>query len=279
MGRSRLKRASSQPALLRRSRAPSIAQESMVNTARGRLERKLIEKVKKQRRLEATLPTWDFRKSTARRSRGETLQRSSKTGFYRSASHHGIWQQTAALPQANFLLDNRVGQKRIGEAKFMAMPLAFNTTAVNSDYYYGRSPASSRASYYGDNNGQLDRYSSQGEEKTSHDTVRAEQRKKSKTRMGRILCPNVSAWKSLLRPEPRSLVTTDNFEELLSQMRSIQAAGGSGGDLGRGKHDVSALQDLITTQGRRYGEKMMNAALETQDREDEMTVTRFPRLL
>ena len=53
---------------------------------------------------------------------------------------------------------------------------------------------------------------------------------------------------------------------------NTEAAGGSGGDLGRSKRDTNELADLMTTKGYRYGEILRNAKLEQNDREDEMTI-------
>ena len=135
-----------------------------------------------------------------------------------------------SLPQANFLLDNRRWSviDRRGQVhgnNLFSICLQYYCRQLND--LCGRSLASSRASYKGDNNGQLDRYSSQGEEKTSHHhIIYSFQRKMIWIRMVvmyLILCLDPFSTCQKLD----ILLTTYNFEELLSQMRSIQAAGGA----------------------------------------------------
>ncbi len=90
-------------------------------------------------------------------------------------------------------------------------------------------------------------------------------------RIGRILGPAVPSWKAQLSKLKKNMSLSE-WNDFVLRSFYLEAAGGSGGDLGRGKRDTQELADLITTKGYRYGEILRNAKLEQNDREDEMTI-------
>ena len=100
-------------------------------------------------------------------------------------------------------------------------------------------------------------------------------RLRQKKRMQPLLFPDVAGWSATVEQKPLLKRDLSNWNELRYETWDRQAAGGGGGDKGRRKADTHVLQDLLTTTGLNYGEKLMNAAYETSDREDLIKTTRF----
>ena len=100
-------------------------------------------------------------------------------------------------------------------------------------------------------------------------------RLRQKKRMHPLLFPDVAGWCATVKEEPLLKRDLSNWNKLRHETWDRQAAGGGGGDKGRRKIDTQVLQDLLTTTGLGYGEKLMNAAYETADRDDMVKTTRF----
>ena len=66
-------------------------------------------------------------------------------------------------------------------------------------------------------------------------------------RIGRILGPAVPSWKAQLSKLKKNMSLSE-WNDFVLRSFYLEAAGGSGGDLGRGKRDTQELADLITTK-------------------------------
>ena len=89
-------------------------------------------------------------------------------------------------------------------------------------------------------------------------------RARQKKRMPVLSYPDFSGWKQVANEGPM----VDNIEkwrDYRERMRLLSAAGGGGGDKGRRKKDTLIVQDLLTSAGLGYGDKLYNAAAETAD--------------
>ena len=226
------------------------------------------------------------------------LRRSGSTGKISLASHHGIWQNNPkfvrkqksvkrvyqdqahqdasfvqqALAQYSYLINNRVQPKMVGSASFMPIPDMMNSS---QDIAKDDDPTSYR----------------QPQQQPEEETPKTKQHSKNllmhpsdvelkilrarqKKRMPVLLFPDVAGWSQVVSVQP--MIKNNNWSALREKIRKIQPAGGGGGDKGRRKADTQILQDLITSQGLGYGEKLYNAAAETADREDLIKTTTFP---
>ena len=189
-----------------------------------------------------------------------------------------------ALSQYAYLINNRVKKKVYGKASFMSIP------GMNADQVYPEStyaPETERIQQQqqqqqqqqypnGNNPGQQQHTGSQ-KNPLIHpaDAELKEMRRRQKKRMPVILFPDVQGWQAQVKIKP--LITATTWTEHRERVRRIQPAGGGGGDKGRGKADTQIVQDLLTTGGLNYGEKLYNAAAETADREDLLKTTTFPK--
>ena len=183
-----------------------------------------------------------------------------------------------ALSQYAYLINNRVKKKVYGKASFMSIP---GMAAPESNYLEGDG--------YEDGDGDRDRMSNQLSLQQQEydrrnkknplihpaDAELTELRKRQKKRMPVLLFPDVQGWQAQVSIQP--LINKNNWSQLREKVRKVHAAGGGGGDKGRGKADTQIVQDLLTTPGLGYGEKLYNAAAETADREDLLKTTTFPK--
>jgi len=232
------------------------------------------------------------------------LRRSGSTGTIKLASHNGIWQHNPkkitniknaiestrsdapgvqqAVTQYSYLINNRVHPKNFGSASFMPIPgmniSQSEHSAAHSDYYNAL-PMS---------NDNYNSYNPQVEEETPRTMERRKElcihpadvelkkiRRRQKKRMPVLLFPDVAGWSQTVSVLPTIRSTT--WSNLREKVRQIQPAGGGGGDKGRKKADTQIVQDLLTSQGLGYGEKLFNAAAETADRQDLLHTTTFDR--
>ena len=206
------------------------------------------------------------------------------------ASHAGIWHAAKANSKdVSFILDNRVQPKQLPSAKYTPFPGTFSE-GNNSGLF--PLPDQGQESVYSE--------SARGDWRNAFVTPRmptpyGTRYRKSKFvlqsarkrepvkghyrspekypegRITRILGPTVPIWKSAMERKTKKM-TIDEWNDFCLDSFYLEAAGGSGGDLGRGKRDTQELADILTTKGFRYGEILRNAKLEQNDREDEMTI-------
>lgn len=188
-----------------------------------------------------------------------------------------------ALTQYSYLINNRVPGTTFGSAKYMGMPgsYAADEEDVGGPAFDEQPSMSARmvpfpAQAQGRSQGSA---SGRGRRRrpTEHprDYELEQLRLRQKKRMHPLLFPDVAGWNATVKEKPLLKRDLSNWNELRYETWDRQAAGGGGGDKGRRKNDTHVLQDLLTTTGLNYGEKLMNAAYETSDREDLIKTTRF----
>ena len=206
------------------------------------------------------------------------------------ASHHGIWQEAKSMKPGDmsFLIDNRVKPKSLPSAKYTPFPQSYPSNSTfgvsqNVRQVHELNPLPSnmvemQESEYPIPPTPLDKRLRKpkfvlGTARQQHYMPGHYRDPKfvPQGRLTRILGPAVPNWKSTMERKTQTM-SVQEWLDFRYKVWNTEAAGGSGGDLGRSKRDTNELADLMTTKGYRYGEILRNAKLEQNDREDEMTI-------
>lgn len=206
------------------------------------------------------------------------------------ASERGVMSEEDAramhaLSSYSYLINNKTTSKRHGHASFMAIPGMTSSSGGFDESSSGGSGGSGRAS--GSNTQRLYQQRVEEEDQTMlqpskkgmihpMDAELKELRSRQQRRMPVLLFPDVSGWKQVANDGPL-VDSIEKWADYRERLRIMSAAGGGGGDKGRRKKDTLIVQDLLTSAGLGYGEKLYNAAAETADREDLLHTTTFPK--